>query len=800
MAFRCAVQPELRAFGRRATRRQFFMRGSLQDVFDSLGRSAASASAHLVAASAVSGVLLLLVALSLLPGPIGALHALIVFGAVLVGAASWAYTLAIQAQRDEDGSPKLKQLRALDDRLDRRTENLRDLCWQVSDRESRYRQLLDAQSDLILRVDIDRRVTFVNSAYCALFEVASENVLGRPLSSNVLSDEVSILDAPRDLGDRETATPEGSRWLSWQLHKLPIGEQGQIEFELVGRDITDERAQRERLDEAREQAEAASRAKSRFLAAMSHEIRTPMNGILGMARLLSDGELSDEQRTYVNAINDSAGNLLLLVNEILDFSKIEAGKLALREHRFSIEDSVQATVELLAPRAHEKNLELAWLVAPDVPREVIGDEARVRQVLLNLLSNAIKFTDSGGIVVSVEAGGYEPGPEGAGQKQHILFSVKDTGVGMTEEERDKLFEEFEQSSSDLDHKPQGTGLGLAISRNLALAMDGTIKVDSAVAEGSTFVADLVLRRVDDEESCGDRATPRTAGLQPHVLLAMDRAMERAVMARILAASGARVVEATFAGALQKLEEGSVDAKFDRVVVEVENDPAEAAMLLREATRPKKDAVGIVIIDADSRQRQSEFHAAGFERYVVRPFRAKSLVEQVIQSRGQLSCADQRVRDEDKGQEARPSDPAVQQPQRVVLIVEDNAINELLAVQVVKRAGHKVLTARSGVDAVEHMRLALRGEARMPDAILMDILMPGISGVEASRLIKAMCADANTQCPPVIALTAHAFAEDRQRYLDAGLDDYLTKPFVPVDLHHVLDRAFAKAPSKRGNVA
>lgn len=273
-----------------------------------------------------------------------------------------------------------------------------------------------------------------------------------------------------------------------------------------------------------------------------------------------------------------------------------------------------------------------------------------------------------------------------------------------------------------------------------------------------------------------------------------------MMARALEAGGAQVVETTFAGALKTLERNAPDVGFDRLVVEAVNDPAEAAMLLQEAKRSTKDAVGIVIVDADSRQRLSEFVSAGFARYVPRPFRSKTLIEQIIQLRGQERCTAQRVHDQDKGQKARPSGPAVEQPQRIVLIVEDNAINELLAVQVVKRAGHKVLTARSGVDAVEHMRLALRGEAPMPDAILMDILMPGISGVEASRQIKSICAGANMHCPPVIALTAHAFAEDRQRYLDAGLDDYLTKPFVPVDLHHVLDRAFATSPSKHGTAA
>ncbi len=737
----------------------------------------------------------------MLPAPIGALHAFIVFGTASIGGAFWAHTRSVFARREEDGSsPELNQLKALGDTLDKSTENLRDLCWQVSDREIRYCQLLDAQSDLILRVDLDRCVTFVNSAFCRMFEVTSADVLGRPLSSKVLSSEVSLQDAPRDLGNRETATAQGNRWLSWQLHELPMDRQGQIEFELVGRDITEERAHEERLDQAREQAEAANRAKSRFLASMSHEIRTPMNGILGMARLLRDGELTDEQRTFVNAINDSADNLLSLINEILDFSKIEAGKLTIRQQRFSIEGSVQATVELLAPRAFEKNLELAWVVAPDVPREVIGDEARVRQVLLNLLSNAIKFTDSGGVVVSVEAGGYEPGPENVGRRQHILFAVKDTGAGLTKEERDKLFEEFEQSGSDLDQKPGGTGLGLAISRNLALAMDGSIKVDSAVANGSTFTADLVLICAGQDEDQACLTAPRPAKSARSVLLAMDRTLEREVIAQILTTCGLRVVETSFANALEELQGNSAGVGFDRVVVEATSDPAEAALLLREAARLKRDVVGVFVIDSNSRQRRREFRSAGFERFLVRPVRPSSLIEQVIPACVQLHCRPQCLPNKDSGPCRLPSGPVDPKTQRVVMVVEDNAINQLLAAKVVERAGHEALTVGSGTDAVEHIHLALQGDARMPDAILMDIIMPGIGGVEASRQIKAMCSASHKRCPPIIALTAHAFAEDRQRYLDAGLDDYLTKPLIPVDLHHVLDTAFGNAPLGRNTAA
>ena len=758
----------------------------MQPVFDSVRRSMASASARLTV-----GVVLLLAAFAVLPGPIGLSQVLGVLGTVLLGAAFWAYRSAAFDLREKDASPNLNRLKARGESLDRRTENPRDLCWHFSDRETRYGQLLDAQSELILRVDHERRVTFVNRAFCRLFEIAREDVLGRPLPPTVLSYEDSLVHPLLDLGDRETATPQGKRWMSWQVHELPADRNGRNEFELVGRDITEEREYQRSLDEARELAEAANRAKSRFLAAMSHEIRTPMNGILGMAGLLLNTKLSEEQRTFVKAIDDSAGNLLSLINEILDFSKIEAGKLTLLPERFSIEGAVQATVELMAPRAHEKNLELAWIVTPDVPREVIGDEARVRQVLLNLLSNAIKFTETGGVVVSVEAGGDGLRPEATDARQHILFRVKDTGAGLTEEDRVKVFEEFEQAGSSMNHKPCGAGLGLAISRKLAQAMGGSIEVESTSPKGSTFTADVVLTCARRHEAQANHTAHQIAGPSRSVLLAMDRTLERDVMARILTASGARVVETSFAKALPELQSCQAGAGFDRIVVEATSDPAEAAKLLREAARFTKDPIGVIVIDVDSRQRRLEFCSAGFERFVVRPVRPSSLIGQIIPADVPSDRKPQRFFAQEHQRCSPNSASAIRQSKRVVMIVEDNAINELLAVKVVEQADHEVLTARSGYDAVEHMRSALSGAARMPDAILMDILLPGLDGVEAARQIKTLCADAQKRCPPVIALTAHAFSEDRQRYLDAGFDDYLAKPFIPVDLHQVLDGAFGK---------
>ena len=769
----------------------------LHAVVNSIGRLKEYAAARLPAACALLGGLLLIMALALLPDPFGATHALAILGTALTGLACWFFH-SIASQRDAAASPPdLNRLKGLGDRLEERIEKQQDLRREVSDRETRYGELLDAQSDLILRIDRQRRVTFANQSFCQMFDVGREYVLGSPLSSEVLSTVGPLQETVGALEDQQIVTPQGTRWVSWQVHVLPADQHGLREFELVGRDITEQRAYQQNLSEARKLSEAANQAKSRFLAAMSHEVRTPMNGILGMSALLRDTKLSDEQRSFVSAIHQSADILLSLVDEVLDFSKIEAGKLTLREERFSIVGTVQAAVELLAPRAYEKDLELAWRVSPDVPQEAIGDAARVRQVLLNLLSNAIKFTDTGGITVSVEVGGCEPGADATNKRQHFLFSVKDTGVGLAAADRAKLFAEFEQTGSGLDQRLGGTGLGLAISRSLALAMDGDISVDSALAAGSTFTADLVL--ISARQSDQEAHLPQPAH---RVLLAFDRLIERDVMARILLANGSQVVETSFAGAVDTLRSCKSGTGFDCVVVDTTADPVKAALLMQEAALRAKDPVGVALTEINSRAKLLQLHSAGFKRYAIRPVRPASLIEQIGRSDEELKRQPKPFAEEARQGWPTALVPTIPHQRRVVLIAEDNAINELLAVKVVERAGHEALTARNGLDALEYMRRALQGAARMPDAILMDIFMPGLDGVEASQRIRALFADDETEraYPPIIALTAHAFAEDRQRYLEAGLDDCLTKPFVPPDLHRVLENAFRNCSYQRGSAA
>src|SRR5262245_34254438 len=403
--------------------------------------------------------------------------------------------------RSRNLTGELGRFMAIGERLERGLEALKDIQWEMRENEARYRDLLDNQADLILRRDADGGLTFVNQAFCRVFGIDRGAVLGRPFAPRVLAGDTATPLAPdgplrQQRYAQEIETARGPRWFEWDEHAVPASAMAVPEVQCLGRDITDRRRAEAELTEARKQAEAANRAKSRFLAAMSHEIRTPMNGILGMTALLGDTELSPEQRSYAHAIERSARTLLTLIDEILDFSKIEADKLQLNCAPLAIDECVQGVVELLAPKAYEKGIDIAWAVDPALPRRLLGDEVRLRQIVTNLVGNAIKFTDSGGVLVTVgrSCAGTRPVAEG---DLDIAIAVEDTGIGIAPDALPALFSEFEQADAAVRRRQGGTGLGLAISRRLARAMCGDILVASVPGSGTTFTATMRLKQVHD---------------------------------------------------------------------------------------------------------------------------------------------------------------------------------------------------------------------------------------------------------------------------------------------------------------
>jgi PAS domain S-box-containing protein len=686
-------------------------------------------------------------------------------------------------------------------RLEHRLEQLQDLQWQINENEQRYRALLDAQEDMILRRDDEGRLTFVNKAFLAMFGVTSEEVLGAPFEIETLDGEgiqplVTTGEARYQRFAQQVRAVCGPRWIEWEERLVPATDGSSLEVQCVGRDVTEQRNAEAQLGEARDQAEAANRAKSRFLAAMSHEIRTPMNGILGMASLLLDTQQTPEQQTYAQAIDQSTRTLLALIDEILDFSKIEAGKLELNEAPFAIETCVQSVVELLAPRAHEKSLEIAWSVDPLLPKLVAGDEVRVRQILLNLLSNAVKFTDTGGVYVN----GVANNDASATDEVGVAFTVEDTGIGMSRDDMQGLFAEFEQADAAIRRRDGGTGLGLAISMRLARAMGGGIRVVSAPGKGSTFTVDLPLKRTALPVSeAPERGAIVATG---RVLLAFDRPLERRALSYALTSAGISAAETDFAAAEFSLETAAREGEpFDRLVVDGAQGAASVGLLLaraRDLNRSQK-VRGIVLVNVLARASLADFRAAGFDAYLVRPVRPASMMMQLgLQGPTEMGAGERA-----EGNSCAVAPAPVHAAHRRVLLAEDNEINALLAKRVLEKCGCDYVAVANGEEAVAAVRRALDGEAPPIDLVLMDIFMPRLDGLEAARAIRelyAACPGIGRQVPPIVALTASAFAEDKKRYFEGGMDDYLAKPFDKASLAAVLKRWFGQAAGPDADAA
>ncbi len=695
--------------------------------------------------------------------------------------------LAVVADRKaENGTARIE---ALTERLDSSLESLKDLQWEVREREARYRDLLDHQGDVIVRRDADGRLSFVNDAFCRTFGMERDAALGQVFHLPALNDdrdETNLSNRGDERQSRvvELSTTAGPRWFVWEDFVVS-GQEGSVsEIQSVGRDITEQRAAEIALADARDQAMTASHAKSRFLASMSHEIRTPMNGILGMTGLLLDTELSPEQRTYARAISTSATTLLSLIDEVLDFSKIEAGKIELRVAPFDIADAAQGVVELLAPRGRDKGLEIGWFAAPDLPKTVIGDEMRVRQILMNLMGNAIKFTDHGGVALTL---GLAPGTP-HGDSTTLRFAVRDTGPGVRPDAIERIFAEFEQAEQGPTRRHGGTGLGLAISKRLVDEMGGRIDVASMPGAGATFTVDLPF------------ATPASVGElgaewpRPHdgerVLIVLEGAIEAALVGDLLVAMGASVARVREKDAERVASDAAAKGMpFSALLTDKDNVNAGVGRLLpllavpHGADRPPR---AVVTIDPGERGDIPNLRAQGFNGYLVRPVRPVSALTQLFgdADRGPSRSVDAAL---------PPAKPRAMESAAglCVLLAEDNDINALLASTVLEKSGARVVRARDGAEAIAKARSERTDdEAQGFDLVLMDIHMPDMDGVEAAREIRAFYAEdarPGEGRPPIVALTANAFAEDRAAYLAAGLDDYLAKPFDRQDLMALLAR-------------
>src|SRR5262245_10384725 len=667
-------------------------------------------------------------------------HSFAIGAAALFGAACGAIGLLVSR-----GKLLKAELRALRGSL----EDLADRNWELREAQERARTLLEAQGDVIVRRDGDERISYANGAFCALAGHAPAELIGNKFALPVLvQGETSVLADGTRVHDQKIATPDGERWIAWREAHVRTGEQTQVQS--VGRDVTDRVEAERALASARDQAEAANRAKSRFLATMSHEIRTPLNGILGMADLLLDTPLTPEQTTYAKAVKNSGETLLALIEEILDFSKVEAGRLDLAAREFDLTALVEETIELIAPRAQAKALEIACYVEDGLPRRVVGDPTRLRQVLLNLAGNAIKFTERGSVSVIVEP---------AAAPDHIRFQVCDTGIGIAPDQQDRIFFEFEQAESGATRRFGGTGLGLAISKRIIERMGGRIGLDSTPGAGSTFHFAVPLPRAGADEPISD--VPDLAGAD--VLLVAPTAAEASLVARRLIRWGAQTCLAPDrAIALALLTE----RPWQTIIVDHAVGGAACEQLARAAAA---SSPRIVLITPAERHALAALKEAGFTGYLVKPVRAASLAARMSATQDSFERAGLDAAGSDQSGSAEPAAGGLS-----VLIAEDNEINALLAQALLGRLGHRPALAASGDAAVAAWQGA-QAAGTPYDLVLMDLHMPGSDGIAAARRIRALEGEQGLRRTPIVALTANAFDEDRDACRDAGMDGFLTKP-------------------------
>ena len=645
---------------------------------------------------------------------------------------------------------------------------------QLESSEEHYRELVESAQVVLWRRDPHSSTfNFVNAEAESLLGYPLEAWLTQPAfwSDHIHPDDrvstesfcaQAVLDGqPRQFEHRMIAAGGAILWLRTCVRGVS-GLHGERELFGVMVDISARR-------QAQEAAEAANRAKSEFLANMSHEIRTPMNGILGMTELALDTELSATQREYLSVVKSCADGLLTLLNDILDFSKIEAGKLNLDPQPFAPHQMIADCMRALSLRAHQKGLELAFEVAADVPEQLVGDSGRLRQILMNLTGNAIKFTEQGEVVVSVAR---EPRADGL----FIRFTIRDSGIGIPADKLSKIFAAFEQADSSTTRLYGGSGLGLSISRRLVDLMHGRLWVESEIGVGSSFSFTARFDSTTQIIAKGVPPSPKILRDVP-VLVVDDNATNRRIFERMLSNWGMTVnLAASGAEALALLYKAvDTGVSYPLIIVDGHMPHMDGFALLKRIREAEELKVGkaLMLTSADQMQAASRFVELEISAYALKPVARNDLLHLLLKALGDVAES------RDGAPEPSAFLPVAIRPLRI-LLAEDSIFNQKVAVAMLAMDRHTVTVANNGREAVEAF------EKQPFDLVFMDLQMPEMDGTEATLRIRRRQQSTGVRVP-IVAMTAHAMAGDREKCLAAGMDDYICKPIGRDELAAVVTR-------------